>query len=120
MPSSDLYTCIGQSYALLLSAANVSGPLTITGSPLPDACYVLNPSATSVAVTFQQVSVIAPPATFRFPINGSPSTVKSVILPPLMTLPMQVQTPQGGFSAFAVAASAGSTTIYFTPSSLQT
>ena len=120
MASSDLYTILGQSYAMRLSAGNVSGPLTVTGNPLPDACYVLNPSATSVAVTFQQVSVGAPPAGFRFPIDGSPSTVRSVILPPLMLAPMQVQIPQGGFAAFAVAASSGSTTIYFTPSSLQT
>jgi len=103
-----------------LSAGNVSGPLFVTGNPLPDTCYVLNPSATAVAVTFQQITVGAPPAGFRFPIDGSPSVVKAVILPASMQFPLQFQVPQGGFAAYAVAASQGSTSIYFMPASLQT
>ena len=121
MASSDLYTVNGQAYAMLVSAGNVTGPLTITGNPLPDACYLLNPSNTSVAVTFQQVTASVPPSGFRFPINGSPSiAIKTVVLPPLMQFPLQFSVPQGGFSLFAVAVSQVTATIYAMPSSLQT
>lgn len=120
MPSSDLLTIVGQSYALLMSAGAVSGPLFVTGNPLPDSCYLLNPSATAVAVTFQQITVASPPAGFRFPIQNAPTIVTSVILPALMQTPLQVRTPQGGFSAFGVAASQGATTVYFMPSTIQT
>ena len=121
MASSDLYTINAQAYAMLVSAGNVTGPLTITGNPLPDTCYLLNPSNTSVAVTFQGIGASVPPAGFRFPINNSPSiAVKTVILPPSMQFPLQFSVPNGGFTVFAVAVSQVSATIYVMPANLQT
>lgn len=118
MPTSLLYSALGQSHALAISGGGVNGPVTVTGSPNPDSCYVLNPSSTSVAIAFTKVDA-AVPQNFRFPNPGAASNVPCHILPPLMQTPIQVRVPSGGFRAWGIGVSPVSVTVYIVPSDLQ-
>ena len=118
MAYSKLFTMYGQAYAMLVTTANVTGPLTITGNPLADSCYLLNPSSTSVAVSINQITQTAPPQGFKFPTNNSPSIASCVILPPSMPEPMQVRVPNGGFTVWAIGPGA-SITFFLMPSTIQ-
>lgn len=118
MAYSKLFTMYGQAYAMLVTTAAVQGPLTITGNPLADSVYLLNPSSTAIAVNISQITQTMPPQGFKFPTNNSPSIVSCVILPPSMPEPIQVRVPQGGFNIWAIGPG-GSNTFFIMPATIQ-
>ena len=130
MALSIVYKPVGQTAALSVTAS-AHTPVAVTAAPSePGMLFagLLNPAASvSVFVSFQPLSQTGTAAALSaantpvFPIDGTPSAVTGVLLPPLMQQPLVVPVPagNGGFAVTGIGSGAGPTIIYVTPMTAQ-
>ena len=120
MAESIVHRPAGPTYALsVTNTQHAAVAVTnFSNDVVPYAAFT-NPGSVAVCVAVYQLSQTggAQQPTLVFPVDGTPTTITSFLLPPLMEVPIVLAVPTGndGFSVTAIGAAAGPTIIYVTP-----
>lgn len=122
MAISIAYRPVGPTYALSVTAsAHAAVAIVRPARDAPVLCSFFNASTTvDVCIAFQPLSQTGAAQTFSpalvFPVDGTPTTWISMVLPANMTQEMIISVPNGnsGFSLTAIGSAAGPSIIYVT------
>ncbi len=122
MPS---YRFTGPTVALACGSTTAHTPVMVSTASgqndLQNYAAFLNPSSTGAVCVILTNGQSSSGAVTAFPADGTPTSEKTFVLPPLMQFPMVVATPgsAGGFWCSGISNLVGTTTIFVTPCSSQ-